>query len=113
MSAVNYYSGQSSVIKQTALTLLNVIDKLAQPRIRHTVIKKFWDWFFVSHGKKIVLNEPDDNLKAAMLEGYLALKPIYEKAELNHEIKESRKLNSGKMQDFVELMTPKDIMELM
>ena len=111
MNVVNSYS--NSVIKQTALTLLNVIDDLAQPHIRNTVIKKFWDWFFVSHGKTIILKESDENLKIVMQKGYLALKPIYEKANLNHEIKESRKLNDGKMQQFVETITPKDIMELM
>ena len=111
MSAANSYS--NSVIKQTALTLLNVIDDLAQPHIRNTVIKKFWDWFFVSHGKTIILKESDDNLKQVMQKGYLALKPIYEKVNLNHEIKESRKYNTGKMQNFVESITPADVMELM
>ena len=111
MNVGNYYS--SSVIKETALTLLNVIDDLAQPHIRNTVIKKFWDWFFVSHGKSIIQKESDENLKQVMQKGYLALKPIYERANLNHEIKESRKLNEGKMQEFVESITPKDIMELM
>ena len=111
MNVANSYS--NSVIKQTALTLLNVIDDLAQPHIRNTVIKKFWDWFFVSHGKTIIQKESDENLKQVMQKGYLALKPIYEKANLNYEIKESRKLNDGKMQDFVESITPKDIMELM
>lgn len=110
MSAANYYS--NSVIKQTALTLLNVIDELAQPHIRNTVIKKFWDWFFVSHGKTIIAKESDENLKQVMQKGYLALKPIYERANLNNEIKESRKLNSGPMQDFVESITPADVMEL-
>ena len=111
MNAANSYS--NSVIKQTALTLLNVIDDLAQPHIRNTVIKKFWDWFFVSHGKTIILKESDENLKLVMQKGYLALKPIYEKANLNHEIKESRKYNSGQMQNFVESITPADVMELM
>lgn len=111
MNVGNSYS--NSVVKQTALTLLNVIDDLAQPHIRNTVIKKFWDWFFVSHGKAIIQKETDENLKQVMQKGYLALKPIYERAELNHEIKESRKYNSGKQQEFVESITPKDIMELM
>ena len=106
----NYSS--NSVIKQTALTLLNVIDDLAQPHIRNTVIKKFWDWFFVSHGRSIIAKESDDNLKQVMQKGYLALKPIYERANMNNEIKEARKLNSGAMQDFVESITPADVMEL-
>ena len=110
MNAANSYS--NSVIKQTALTLLNVIDELAQPHIRNTVIKKFWDWFFVSHGRTIIQKESDENLKIVMQKGYLALKPIYERANMNNEIKEARKLNSGPQQDFVESITPKDIMEL-
>jgi len=104
VSAANSYS--NSVIKQTALTLLNVIDELAQPHIRNTVIKKFWDWFFVSHGRTIIQKENDENLKLVMQKGYLALKPIYERANMNNEIKESRKLNSGPMQEFVESITP-------
>ena len=111
MNVANSYS--SSVIKQTALTLLNVIDELAQPHIRNSVIKKFWDWFFVSHGKAIIQKETDENLKQVMQKGYLALKPIYERANLNNEIKESRKYNSGQMQNFVESITPADVMELM
>ena len=111
MNVANSYS--NSVIKQTALTLLNVIDDLAQPHIRNTVIKKFWDWFFVSHGKAIIQKESDENLKIVMQKGYLALKPIYERANLNNEIKEARKLNSGRGQDFVESFTPADVMELM
>ena len=110
MNVANSYS--SSVIKQTALTLLNVIDDLAQPHIRNTVIKKFWDWFFVSHGKAIIQKETDEELKKVMQKGYLALKPIYERANLNNEIKEARKYNSGPGQDFVESITPADVMEL-
>ena len=98
MNVENYSS--NSVIKQTALTLLNVIDDLAQPHIRNTVIKKFWDWFFVSHGRSIIAKESDDNLKQVMQKGYLALKPIYERANMNNEIKEARKLNSWAMQNF-------------
>ena len=47
-----------------------------------------------------------------MQKGYLALKPIYERANLNHEIKESRKYNDGPQQAFVEAITPSDVMEL-
>jgi len=110
VSAANSYS--NSVIKQTALTLLNVIDELAQPHIRNTVIKKFWDWFFVSHGRAIIQKENDENLKQVMQKGYLALKPIYERANLNHEVKEARKYNDGPQQAFVEAITPSDVMEL-
>ena len=110
MNVANSYS--NSVIKQTALTLLNVIDELAQPHIRNTVIKKFWDWFFVSHGRAIIQKDSDKNLKLVMQKGYLALKPIYERANLNNEIKEARKYNSGPGQDFVESFTPADVMEL-
>jgi len=91
-----------SEIKKTALLLLGIIDELAQPHLNNAVIKKFWNWFFVSHGHNVIISMDDESLKSVMQKGYTALKPIYEKTNLAVNIKESRKMNSGKMQEFVE-----------
>ena len=90
-----------SEIKKTALTLLGIIDELAQPHLKNSVVKRFWDWFFVNHGKKVIVTMQDNDLKNVMEKGYRSLKPIYERADLAINIKESSKLNSGKMNDFV------------
>ena len=84
------------------MTLLSVIDDLAQPHLNNQVVKRFWNWFFVSHGRNIILSMKDEDLKAIMKKGYESLKPIYSKADLAVNIKESRNHNTGKMQQFVE-----------
>ena len=94
-------SSQFSNVKNTALTLLSVIDDLAQPHLNNQVVKRFWNWFFVSHGRNIILSMKDEDLKV-IKKGYESLKPIYSKADLAVNIKESRTLNGGKMQKFIE-----------
>ena len=114
MSAGNYYASQPlSSIKKAGLDLLYRIDTRAKIRIQNTAIRKFWDWFFVSHGKKVIMNMTDDELKQELLEDYKILKPIFDAVEMNQNVKESRNYNSGKMQQFVEAITPKDVMELL
>jgi len=103
--------GSYSEIKNTALTLLGIIDELAQPHLNNIAIKKFWNWFFVSHGHNVIVSMQDEALKSVMQKGYTALKPIYEKTNLAVSIKESRKMNSGKMQEFVEKIN-KEVLDL-
>ena len=108
-----YSSEGSSRIKKTALELLNIIDKLAKPHITNPLVEKFWNWFFVSHGKKIVENMTDQELKEIMKSGYDALKPIYEKTDLAVQLKEAAKLNDKKIMDKVmKLPDFQEIMEL-
>jgi len=108
-----YSSEGSSRIKKTALELLNIIDKLAEPHITNPLVEKFWNWFFVSHGKKIVENMTDQELKEIMKSGYDALKPIYEKTDLAVQLQESAKLNDKKVHEAVmKLPDFKEIMEL-
>ena len=103
--------GNSSRIKKTALELLNVIDKLAQPHIQNQVIGKFWNWFFISHGKKIIDNMDDQDLKEIMKSGYEALRPIYEKTDTAAQLKEAEKYNDpeivkkiNELPEFAEIM---------
>lgn len=101
-----------SEIKNTALTLLQIIDELAQPHLNNAVVKKFWNWFFVSHGKNVIVSMQDNDLKAVMEKGYQKLKPIYEKADLATSIKDSRRLNNGRMQEFIEKRIGKEVLDL-
>jgi len=108
-----YSSEGSSRVKKTALELLNIIDRLAEPHITNPLVEKFWNWFFVSHGKKIVENMSDQELKEIMQSGYDALKPIYEKTDLAVQLKESEKLNDKSLNDKVmNLPDFKEILEL-
>ena len=93
------FSSESSKVKQTALELLSIIDKLAAPHITNPLVEKFWNWFFVSHGKKIVQNMNDQELKEIMKSGYEALKPIYEKTDLAVQLKEAEQYNDKKIMD--------------
>ena len=108
-----YSSEGSSRIKKTAQELLNIIDKLAKPHITNPLVEKFWNWFFVSHGKKIVQNMSDQELKEIMKSGYEALKPIYEKTDIAVQLKEAEKLNDKKvMEKVMKLPDFQEILEL-
>ncbi len=93
------FSSESSKVKQTALELLNIIDRLAAPHITNPLVEKFWNWFFVSHGKKIVQNMNDQELKEIMKSGYDALKPIYDKTNIAVQLKEAEQYNDKKTMD--------------
>ena len=101
-----------SEIKKTALTLLDIIDELAQPHLTNRMVKRFWNWFFVSHGKNVIINSSDNDLKIVMKKGYESLKPIYEKTNLAMDIKEAGKINDGKMQEFVKTRLGKGVLDL-
>ena len=109
MSAPGSY-GSLSQIKSVGLEILGIIDKLAQPRLKNVAIRKFWNWFFVSHGRNVILQEKDENLKEIMRSGYLALKPIYEKADISNGINEGIKLGSPRPPNIGEL---KEVMDLL
>ena len=107
------FSSESSKVKQTALELLSIIDNLAAPHITNPLVEKFWNWFFVSHGKKIVQNMNDQELKEIMKSGYDALKPIYEKTDLAVQLKEAEQYNDKKQLDRIKQLPGfKEILEL-
>jgi len=106
-------STDSSAIKKTGLELLNIIDRLAAPHIKNPLVEKFWKWFFVNHGKKIIENMDDQELKNIMRSGYEALKPIYEKTDVAVQLKESEKFNGPKINNFVKKLPDfADLLEL-
>ena len=107
-NSINSYSE----IKKTALILLNIIDDMAQPHLKNAMIKRFWNWFFLSHGKTVITNSNDNDLKIVMKKGYESLKPIYEKTNLAMDIKEAGKINDGKMQEFVKTRLGKGVLDL-
>ena len=107
------FSSESSRVKNTALELLSIIDRLAAPHISNPIIEKFWNWFFVSHGKKIVQNMNDQELKEIMKSGYEALKPIYEQTDTAGQLKEAEKYNDKKTLDRIKQLPDfKEILEL-
>ena len=87
-----------SEIKQVGLDLLDIIDQLAKPWITNSITRKFWDWFFVSHGKKAVLAHSDLDLKIALQKGYDKMKPIFEKKSFTAQVIEGEKLGSPKIE---------------
>ena len=108
-----FSSEESSRVKKTALELLSIIDKLAAPHITNPLVEKFWNWFFVSHGKKIVQNMNDQELKEIMKSGYDALKPIYEKTDIAVQLKEAEQYNDKKIMDRIKQFPAfKEILEL-
>ena len=108
-----YSSEEFSRVKKTALELLSIIDRLAKPHISNPIIEKFWNWFFVSHGKKIVQNMSDQELKEIMKSGYDALKPIYEKTDIAVQLKEAEQYNDKKILDKIKKLPDfQEILEL-
>lgn len=87
-------------------------DALAKPRITHRVVAWFWNQFFLSHANAAIQQMKDEELQQILKEGYDELKEIFEDTKLATEIKESRKINQGKMQDFIEKNIGKDVLEL-
>lgn len=103
-----------SEIKNAAFHILTAIDRIAQPRINNVAIRKFWNWFFVSHGNKVIISMQDSELKEAMKMGYEALRPIYEKVDMATQLKESKKLNDPSMtEQLMKMPQFKDLVELL
>ena len=113
LESPGFSSEESSRVKKTALELLSIIDRLAAPHITNPLVEKFWNWFFVSHGKKIVQNMSDQELKEIMRSGYDALKPIYEKTDLAMQLKEAEQYNDKKVLDKIKRLPGfQEILEL-
>ena len=66
-------------------------DEIAQPRIKHSLIKWFWNKFFLSHSTLAIEEESDDALKEMMRDGFYLLKPIFEQEQLGLELVEGNK----------------------
>ena len=86
-----------SKIKEAAFSILNIIDQLAQPYVKNPVVKRFWNWFFIQHGKVAIANTNDAILKLALQQGYEKLKPIFEQKYVAGELKTAAKINSPEM----------------
>lgn len=99
-------------IKEVSLVLLNIIDDLVQPELKHPLAKKVWNWFAMSRGKQIIMQKSDAELKQKMHQSYLLMEQVFKEVEIAEEIKQSRIHNDGKMQEFVEKRIGKDILEL-
>jgi len=85
-----------SVIKETALSIAGIIDELANQEIKSSYIRKFWNWFFTSHARTIIMKKNDSELKQILEKSYKKLKPIFETTDIMHALKDNR-LNSAEM----------------
>jgi len=101
----------SSKIRDISFKLLTSFDTIVQPRIKHSLIKWFWNKFFLSHAKLAVMTENEETLKQILRDGYNELKPIFEKEEIGIELRESQKkynspmpANIGEIKDALELV---------
>jgi len=87
----------NSKIKAASISLLEKFDKIAQPRIKHSLIKWFWNKFFLSHSILAIQEEKDEALKEMMRDGYYMLKPIFEQEQLGLELVEAKKKYNAPM----------------
>ena len=104
-------SQSSSKIREISIRLLESFDRIAQPRIKHSLVKWFWNKFFLSHARLAVMTEKDEILKQILRDGYNELKPIFEQEHIGLELKESQKkfnspkpANIGEIRDALELV---------
>jgi len=104
-------SVSSSKIRDISFKLLESFDRIAQPRIKHSLVKWFWNKFFLSHAKMAIVAENEETLKQILRDGYDELKPIFEKEQIGIELKESQKkynsvvpANLGNIKDALELV---------
>jgi len=104
-------SVSSSKIRDISFKLLTSFDIIVQPRIKHSLIKWFWNKFFLSHAKLAVMTENEETLKQILREGYNELKPIFEQEQMGLELRESQKKynsikppNLGSIKDALELV---------
>jgi len=103
-------SEYSSKIREISFRLVESFDRIAQPRIKHSLIKWFWNKFFLSHCKLAISSENEEVLKQILRDGYNELKPIFDKEQMGLELVESqKKYNSPKPPNIGEI---KEAMEL-
>ena len=72
-------------------------------------VRKFWNWFFIQHGKNVIASTDDAILKESLRKGYLKLKIIFENTDIAYTLKETKlnpELNQKlkKMPDFTKMM---------
>lgn len=103
---------QYSKVKEVSFSLLEIIDSLVRPEINNAWALRIWDWFALKRARTIIINKPDAELQAKMKESFDLMNPIFSKVELANEVKESQKINSGKMQDFVNNIN-KEVLDLL
>ena len=65
----------------------------------------------MNRGKQIIINKPDEELKQMMKVSFDKMKCIFSEIEIADTIIESRTLNEGPQQDFIEKIN-KDVLEL-
>lgn len=77
-------------------TLLR-IDRLATPRIKNIVTMQGWKLVLLPYFKKILSQIPDAELKQSFHDSYLELKPIFEQAQMSHQLLEAKQYNDPEM----------------
>ena len=104
-------SQSSSKIREISYRLLESFDRIAQPRIKHSLVKWFWNRFFLSHAKMAIVAENEETLKQILRDGYDELKPIFEQEQIGLELRASQKkynspkpANIGLIKDALELV---------
>ena len=100
-----------SKINQTAHLLLTKIDMMAKRKIKKTVVKKFWDWFFLKHGNKAIDNTPDLELQNDLRDCFVLLKPIFDETEMAMGIRAGEKLGSPKIPKIGDIKEALDLID--
>ena len=101
-----------SKVKEVSFSLLGIIDDLVRPEIKNSWALRLWDWFALKRAKQIIINKPNNELQLKMKQSFDLMKPVCDKVEMAYEIKDSRSLNSRKMQNFVEQNIGKEVLDL-
>ena len=92
-----------SVVRTTAFNIFTKLDTLASKYIKHEIIKRLVNTLVRPRIQNLILRDISEaELKQVLNEAYQDLKPIFENIKTAEMIKDSRKVNTGKMQNFVE-----------
>ena len=83
----------SSEIRKVSYELKDILYKLVRPKTK-PIYQPLLDWLIHKHGKKIIEEKTDAELKSDLEPAYYLLKPIFDKFDMGYSIQEGRKLGS-------------------
>jgi len=90
---------------------LDIIDDLVKPELTNPLFKYVWSNFALNKGKTIILSKTDEELKEKMRISYDKMKDIFNDIDTATIVKESRKLNEGPQQEFIEQIN-KEVLDM-
>jgi hypothetical protein len=87
-------------VKDIAKSMLKMTDSIVRLKLKNTIAISMYNRFILPFFNKSIDSTPDNEIVKHLQDAYDALKPFFEKKQLQEQIDEGNKLSGYKLQDF-------------